>query len=147
MKVLVSGDVNGKFDQLFERVAAVNAKAGPFACLFCVGDFFNTTSKHGADGAKALRYVQGLETIPIPTYFIVSKDSEFALPEEGGEVCHNLHFLGKGGMCNIEGLNVAFVSGCHDPYVQNAGVSTITAYTQRSIKDICAASGSPEFGG
>jgi len=33
--------VAGHFDVLFERVAAVHTSAGPFECLFCVGDFFS----------------------------------------------------------------------------------------------------------
>ena len=104
--------------------------SGPFNCLFCVGNFFSTTSKTGADNDKALQYLQGLQPIPLPTYFIVSQSSEYEVPEEGGEVCPNLHFLGKGGLRTIEGLHVAFVSGCHDAYVQSAGISTVTAYTQ-----------------
>lgn len=40
VKVLVSGDVRGKFDTLFKRVSAVNSKAGPFEMLLCVGEFF-----------------------------------------------------------------------------------------------------------
>ena len=39
-KVLISGPVNGKLDALFQRVATVNAKSGPFDALLCVGGFF-----------------------------------------------------------------------------------------------------------
>lgn len=38
VKVLVCGDSNGNLDDLMNRVATVNAKAGPFSCLFCVGE-------------------------------------------------------------------------------------------------------------
>ena len=37
MKILVVGDVFGKFDTLFRRVQDVNKKAGPFSLLLCVG--------------------------------------------------------------------------------------------------------------
>lgn len=38
VKVLVCGDISGSLDDLFARVSTVNAKAGPFSCLFCVGE-------------------------------------------------------------------------------------------------------------
>lgn len=41
VKVLLAGDVNGKFDALFKRVIAVNTSNGPFAALLCVGSFFS----------------------------------------------------------------------------------------------------------
>eukprot|EP00667_Euglena_gracilis_P008726 EG_transcript_8852 len=146
MRVLVAGDVLGRLDALFARVAAAAAKAGPFDALFCVGDFFDSASQHGAAGPAALTYLQGAAPVPIPTYFIVGKGSEFELPEEGGEVCPNLHFLGKHGVRTIAGLNVAWVSGRFDPFVQTAGVSTITAYTPRSLQDVCTQAGSTEIG-
>jgi hypothetical protein len=146
MKVLVAGDVAGHFDVLFERVAAVHTSAGPFECLFCVGDFFDSNSKHGAATAKALEYLTGTIPVPIPTYFIVGKGSEFELPEEGGDIVTNLHFLGKGGVRAISGLHVAWVSGRFDAFVQSAGVSTVTAYTPRILKSVCTEAGAAEFG-
>jgi hypothetical protein len=41
VKVLLAGDINGKFDALYKRVNTVNASNGPFAALLCVGSFFN----------------------------------------------------------------------------------------------------------
>eukprot|EP01001_Neometanema_parovale_P003706 NODE_1493_length_1712_cov_104.031466_g1416_i0.p1 GENE.NODE_1493_length_1712_cov_104.031466_g1416_i0~~NODE_1493_length_1712_cov_104.031466_g1416_i0.p1 ORF type:complete len:518 (-),score=97.83 NODE_1493_length_1712_cov_104.031466_g1416_i0:72-1625(-) len=147
MKVLVAGDVEGKFDTLYARVETVNkSKAGPFDVLFCVGNFFSSSSKTGADGPKALEYIQGLAVVPLPTYFIIAGNSEVELPEEGGPIAHNIHFLGKSGVTKVCGLTVAFVSGRFDKFVQTAGMSTITAYTPRSIKDVTVAAGSSEYG-
>lgn len=39
-RVLLAGDVRGRFADLFTRVSAVHAKAGPFDVLLCVGAFF-----------------------------------------------------------------------------------------------------------
>lgn len=36
-KVLLSGDIQGKFDSLYKRVAAVNKSNGPFDLLLCTG--------------------------------------------------------------------------------------------------------------
>ena len=44
VKVLLAGDVNGKIDALFKRVATVNASNGPFDALFCTS-FFNTEGR------------------------------------------------------------------------------------------------------
>eukprot|EP01012_Entosiphon_sulcatum_P011400 TRINITY_DN16915_c0_g1_i1.p1 TRINITY_DN16915_c0_g1~~TRINITY_DN16915_c0_g1_i1.p1 ORF type:complete len:527 (+),score=65.35 TRINITY_DN16915_c0_g1_i1:22-1581(+) len=145
VKVLVAGDVDGKFDLLFARAQALNAKVGPFDCLLCVGRFLSTTTPHGADNAPSLDYLKGTTPVPIPTYFISANPSEFELPDAGGEICPNLHFLGKQGVLKIHGLHVAFVSGKYDPYVQQAGISTITAYTTISVNEVCAAAMSKEF--
>lgn len=40
VKVLLAGDCGGNFAALFNRVASVNKKNGPFKLLLCVGDFF-----------------------------------------------------------------------------------------------------------
>jgi hypothetical protein len=40
VKVLLCGDVLGGFSALLKKVSAVNAKAGPFELLLCVGQFF-----------------------------------------------------------------------------------------------------------
>ena len=40
LKILVSGDAEGNISALFKRVETVNAKAGPFEMLLCVGSFF-----------------------------------------------------------------------------------------------------------
>eukprot|EP00906_Rhabdomonas_costata_P030401 RCo042960 len=146
MKILIAGDVDGKFDRLFARVEATQRQCGPFTCLFCVGRFFSSTSKDGTENAKSLEYLRAATPVPIPTYFIVGNSSDVELPEEGGEICPNLHFLGKGGISNIHGLHVAFASGTFDKYVQTAGVSTSTAYTQSSLRQIEVAAGASEFG-
>ena len=47
-KVLVAGSVNGRFREFFDKLGAVNAKNGPFACCFCVGAFFAPAAAHSA---------------------------------------------------------------------------------------------------
>jgi hypothetical protein len=43
VKILVSGDVAGRHQSVFAKVAALNKSHGPFDALFCVGDFFGAT--------------------------------------------------------------------------------------------------------
>lgn len=45
MKVLLSGDVNGKWNALFKRVSAVNKSNGPFDLLLCTGRTFPDAGK------------------------------------------------------------------------------------------------------
>ncbi|KAH8069038.1 DNA binding protein [Aureococcus anophagefferens] len=40
MKILCCGDVEGRFEETFKRVAKIEAANGPFDALFCVGAFF-----------------------------------------------------------------------------------------------------------
>lgn len=46
VKVLVSGDTKGRFDTLFQGAKRANDKAGPFAALFCVGQFFGPSGRY-----------------------------------------------------------------------------------------------------
>ncbi len=86
VKILVCGDVESGLDGLFEKVAKVNeSKAGPFAALFCVGNFFTpngaTAGTLTPDAAEAAAnaafapYKAGTKTVPIPTYIIAGADA------------------------------------------------------------------------
>ena len=55
MKVLLSGDVNGKWNALFKRVAAVNKSNGPFDVLLCTGRTF-------ADAGEAITILSHART-------------------------------------------------------------------------------------
>ena len=53
-KILIVGDVRGRLDDLYKRVARVNkTPAGPFDALFCVGPFFEGAAEDAADGDGA----------------------------------------------------------------------------------------------
>jgi hypothetical protein len=109
---VVAGDTNGRWSQLMKTVGSANSKAGPFDALFCVGTFF------GPGSAEALApYLRGEATVPVPTYFITgAEDGEppVALPEDGAVLCPNLTYLGRQGVKEVAGLDVAFLSGVHD---------------------------------
>jgi len=83
----VSGDVDGRFTQLFERVNQVNKKAGPFQLLFVVGNFF------GPEYQPELL----IPPAPIPT-FILGPTSVAQLPYfnnlNGCEIAENITYLG-----------------------------------------------------
>lgn len=62
LKVLVSGDPQGKLGALFKRVAAVNKSNGPFDFLFCVGSFFppSGTARRFARHGKSIEAFRNL---------------------------------------------------------------------------------------
>lgn len=64
LKVFVSGDVNGKFNSLFSRINAVQAKMGQFDILLCVGNFF------GDDMSQWIPYKNGEKSVPVTTYVL-----------------------------------------------------------------------------
>lgn len=42
---LLCGDVEGKFQTLFNRVDNIQKKSGPFDALLCVGNFFGVNNR------------------------------------------------------------------------------------------------------
>lgn len=117
VKILVAGDVQGKFKELFTQVGKINKKFGPFACLFCVGNFFDPEG----DNDQLSPYQLNQQRIPIPTYFICGDESVEAGAtdtidnlQDGGSICHNLNYLGRSGVKQVSGLTVAYVSGVYE---------------------------------
>eukprot|EP01052_Picozoa_sp_SAG31_P018477 SAG31_NODE_1310_length_8870_cov_2.332231_11_plen_143_part_00 len=111
-KILISGDVGGSFAALMKAVSSANAKAGPFEALFVVGTFF---AKEGGEHELA-PYLSGRLAIPLPTYFIAGDEvakPPVALPDDGCELCPNLHYLGRQGVTDVAGLAVAYLSGVY----------------------------------
>ncbi|XP_043387217.1 CWF19-like protein 1 isoform X5 [Chelonia mydas] len=93
LRVLACGDVEGKFDMLFNRVQAVQKKSGEFDLLLCVGNFFGSTpeteweeyrtcAKKGRKGIFSgtsglqIAYLSGTESLsePAPAYSFSFKD-------------------------------------------------------------------------
>lgn len=64
VRVLCSGDVNGKFSQLINRVETLQKKFDSFDILFCVGEFF------GPNDEENQKIIDGLIQFPIATYIL-----------------------------------------------------------------------------
>jgi len=109
MKILVAGDVEGNLPTLFKRVESVNAKAGPFEMLLCVGSFFGPGNLGWSD------YKSGRCKVPLPVYILGPTDPSqlMAYPDLAGcELCENVIYLGKQGCFTTkEGLKIAYLSG------------------------------------
>lgn len=61
VRVLIAGDVKGKFKELNDKVKQVVSKSGAFHLLLCVGHFFDSqgTSQQLHPGSRAKTSTQG----------------------------------------------------------------------------------------
>ena len=156
VKVLCVGDVEGRHENLFKTVSRLNAKAGPFAAVLCVGRFF------GLDGTndELLPYIQKRLSVPAPTYFITADeddaDGSTSLIDDipdGGELCPNLTFLGRRGVRRLPcGVEVAFISGVYHPerfresgvFHRRSARAFSPYYLQEDVDDVIAAAAEGE---
>ncbi|XP_058073972.1 zinc finger CCCH domain-containing protein 64 [Magnolia sinica] len=121
-RILLCGDVLGRLNQLFKRVAAVNKSNGPFDALFCVGQFFPDTPDRLDELSD---YIEGRSPIPLPTYFIgdygvgaakvlspASKHpANLGFKTDGLKICDNLYWLKGSGKFSLFSLSIAYLSG------------------------------------
>ncbi|KAK9884169.1 hypothetical protein WA026_005125 [Henosepilachna vigintioctopunctata] len=120
-KILLCGDVEGKFNDLFKRVNTIIKKVGQFDILICVGNFFGINNKEFEE------YKSGSKKVPLPTYILGPNKVEHLdlFPQEDEELCPNVFYLGKRGLfTNSKGLRIAYISGIsksspNEPYNYN----------------------------
>ncbi|XP_064384420.1 CWF19-like protein 1 homolog [Halichondria panicea] len=114
MKILVCGDVEGHFKQLFSRVQSILSKNKDFELLLCVGSFFSSDCQE-----EWSKYREGVETVPLPTFILGPCWTEHGqfygdLSRDGGELCPNVTCLGQRGVYSASsGLRVAYLSGSY----------------------------------
>ncbi|KAG9455617.1 hypothetical protein H6P81_000125 [Aristolochia fimbriata] len=121
-RFLFCGDVLGRLNQLFKRVALVNKSAGPFDALLCVGQFFpDSPEQH----EEFFDYLGGRSSVPLPTYFIgdyglgaakvlstASGDpSNLGFKMDGLRICENLFWLKGSGKFTLHGVSIMYLSG------------------------------------
>ncbi|XP_058527205.1 CWF19-like protein 1 isoform X2 [Ochotona princeps] len=110
LRILACGDVDGKFDVLFNRVRVIQKKSGDFDLLLCVGNFFGTTPD-----AEWEEYKTGIKKAPIQTYVLGANNQEtvqYFQDANGCELAENITYLGrKGVFVGSSGLQIAYLSG------------------------------------
>lgn len=118
-RVLLCGDVEGRFKLFFKKIDTVNKKSGPFDFLLCVGDFFGKKEDDN-DDTELVPFIKGNKTIPVPTFIVIGgSDDERMLKRynnsdttQGVEICPNLVYLGKQGLYTASsGLKIAYLGG------------------------------------
>uniref|UniRef100_A0A2K6B6B9 CWF19-like protein 1 n=1 Tax=Macaca nemestrina TaxID=9545 RepID=A0A2K6B6B9_MACNE len=93
LRLLACGDVEGKFDILFNRVRAIQKKSGNFDLLLCVGNFFGSTPD-----AEWEEYKTGIKKAPIQTYVLGANNQEtvkYFQDADGCELAENITYLGE----------------------------------------------------
>lgn len=111
LKILFSGDTQGNLDFLLEKLNVL-LKTSQFDMVFSVGQTFTLDF-------DLTPFCSGQKKIPIPIFFLEAGELGYSLMEifpEGKEICPNLHFLGRSGVKNINGLNVAWINGIESKY-------------------------------
>jgi len=134
----VLGDIHGHFDTawcaLDDALHTCGVPAGRLDAIFAVGDVEPLRSVdemgqvHGPAKYRELGcfvdVVKGTITFPAPLYFIggnhepwPSLDADGGLARHGGAWAPGVTFLGRAGLLEVAGLQVAFLSGIHSPVV------------------------------
>uniref|UniRef100_A0A2K5Z9A6 CWF19-like protein 1 n=1 Tax=Mandrillus leucophaeus TaxID=9568 RepID=A0A2K5Z9A6_MANLE len=110
LRLLACGDVEGKFDILFNRVRAIQKKSGNFDLLLCVGNFFGSTPD-----AEWEEYKTGIKKAPIQTYVLGANNQEtvkYFQDADGCELAENITYLGRKGIfTGSSGLQIVYLSG------------------------------------
>lgn len=142
-KVLLCGDVEGRFKLLFSKVEAINKKNGPFEFLLCVGNFF------GQKNNELEPYKAGTKTIPVPTYILgpnKKEDIGFYPDENGCEICTNLTYLGEYGQyTSSSGLKIVYLSGVQK-IADDPKECTFDDKAVSAVRNVCL-KGCPSFRG
>ncbi|XP_062132153.1 CWF19-like protein 1 homolog isoform X1 [Drosophila sulfurigaster albostrigata] len=138
-KILVVGDVRGRFKQLFSRVEQVNKKAGPFEILCCVGDFFGADKQN----EELIAYKNGFKHITVPTYILGAnkeEDNNYFEDLTDGEICTNLTYLGKRGVYTLSsGVKIAYLSGV-EAATSAAGDHEFSKADVQAVRNSCLVS-------
>eukprot|EP00929_Paragymnodinium_shiwhaense_P051810 TRINITY_DN26014_c0_g1_i2.p1 TRINITY_DN26014_c0_g1~~TRINITY_DN26014_c0_g1_i2.p1 ORF type:complete len:647 (+),score=118.05 TRINITY_DN26014_c0_g1_i2:117-2057(+) len=143
-KVLVTGDAEGRLSKVFAQVENQQKRIGKFDLLFAAGAFLPDAAA-GKEGAEQFAsYVSGKEQAPVQTYFIESKSAALLqTAAQGKQLCENIHFLGGYGIQEIDGLQVAYLSGRYDPSVYDDAADSVAtpdfvgaAFTVRAVKGL-----------
>lgn len=107
---MACGDVEGKFDILFNRVRAIQKKSGNFDLLLCVGNFFGSTPD-----AEWEEYKTGIKKASIQTYVLGANNQEtvkYFQDADGCELAENITYLGRKGIfTGSSGLQIVYLSG------------------------------------
>ncbi|XP_039448083.1 CWF19-like protein 1 homolog [Culex pipiens pallens] len=142
-KILIVGDVNGKFSAFFARIENVNKKTGPFDLVLCVGSFFGPCPEL----TVLEEFKAGRKSVAIPVYILGPVDEasakNFSTLTEG-DICQNLSYLGKRGIFSTSsGLKIAYVSGLEVEGSSASGKVPDWKFTKEdavAVRDSCFAS-------
>jgi len=121
------GDIHGRFHRVAQWISQLEmARSREVSAVFAVGDVEaftqpehhnRKTSKRGMP-AEFSEYAAGTLKMRRPLYFIGGNNEDFAplhAMQHGGTLAPNVHYLGRYGALEVDGIKVAFLSGIYAP--------------------------------
>jgi len=133
-KVIICGDLNGKFDKVFDRIRKLQKKGQKFDMMFCVGNVFE------GESSEFKLYLNGSKVAPIQTYILGPNNQEQydnynAGSIDGFELCKNVTYLGKKGVFTFSnGLKIVYISGTESP--SNSSPVPRHCYSDSDLKSL-----------
>ncbi|TKA83707.1 hypothetical protein B0A55_00305 [Friedmanniomyces simplex] len=132
---VVIGAVNGKFSDVFAKLAILHAKQN-LAFAIIAGDLCaKSDTATDADREELAKLLRGEITVPLSTYFALGRqplpDEVVDLLEKGqGELCSNLSILGrKVSMKTADGFRIVAVGGAHSASIDQSMSQYAAEYT------------------
>ena len=124
VRFVALGDLHGSFAKASEVMNEAAEALGGLDLALCVGDAEANRNAKDAAGVATGRghrrwvgefpsVLKGSIVLPAPLYFIGGDHEPWAtLDAQGpGDLGGNVHFMGRAGVREIKGLNIAFLSG------------------------------------
>ncbi|CAK4025207.1 CWF19 1 [Lecanosticta acicola] len=136
-KIIVVGDVNGHFSDLFGKLAKLHAK-NSFAFAVIAGNLFaNPDTLSNDQGQEVQKLLSGEIEVPLPTYFARGRSFSAAVVEKltsnDGELCPNLSILGRR-FKTSEGFKIVAIDGTYAPPTDDSIDEYAAVYTDKDIE-------------
>jgi Protein similar to CwfJ C-terminus 1/Protein similar to CwfJ C-terminus 2 len=132
--------VNGKFDQVFQKLVALHSKT-QFSLAIIAGNLFGDSDETtNEDVEKLSKLLKGEIKLPLPTYFGLGnhafpEKAVFKLEESAGELCPNLFFLGRKSTTKTsDGLRIVSLGGSLDSEHESTKNEFSTKYSENDAK-------------
>lgn len=122
------GDINGRFSEVFRKLASLHSKNSFSFAIICGDLFADPSTSTPLDEENITALLSGSVVVPLTTYFFIGRHPFPSrviehLASSDGEVCENLHYLGKRTVLNVAGgIRLVALGGQLDPGIA-VGVS------------------------
>lgn len=128
VNLAVFGDIHGHQDLMYKHALAwQESNKKPIDAILQVGDFETMRSEKDFEHYYApskyhrlsdfVDYYSGEKTAPFPTFFIAGNHESWdSLKnyQEGSFIAPNFYYLGRAGVANFKGINIAGLSGIYN---------------------------------
>jgi lariat debranching enzyme len=124
VRFVILGDVHGSFSRVAAVLHEAESLLGRVDAALCVGDLEPNRNARDAAGVATgkghrrwvgeyPKVLRGEIVLPAPLWFIGGDHEPWAtLDSRGpGEISPGINFMGRAGVRDVKGLNVAFISG------------------------------------